>query len=415
MKKHSVTVVNASILLYVAWLMLPAVQTTGRALTGAFSVMLFAVGVVMDWQAFRACWKDLCLRALCMAIVPLILRLWLRRGGDHFAGFYVQQCMFWFPLVFAGYARTKGDPRLWRFLKAVLLSAVIVTVCTTIGWLIQGMLRGGRVYAYSRSLGYGGEGREAYLKELMLRNIGGYDFVYAMVVALPFTCIAIGRSRGWRRWAFLTLLSAQTVMIVLSQYTYAMLFAAAVLAVELVALLLRKAGRLGRGKSLLYGLLPLVLVLVLLKPLVLLAENVCQSVGLSNFAFSFQQLGLALQGEAALSADSRLGYYQTALGGFVHSPFVGSLFKGQPRLSQHSEVLDLLSATGIVGTACVGFLIWLMGRGLLRGVKTHPERAQLCVAAMALLACATLGTVFYSRDIMAVAALGTLLVLEEGA
>ena len=194
---------GASMALYLIWLLLPAVQTTGRAMTGAACVALFAVGAVLDWTYFKANFIDLFLRAACAVLLPLGLRVFMNRGGTNFAGFYVQQVMFWFPLIFAGYARRRGDRRLWKSLKWILLLTVAVTVCTTIGWHIQGMLRGGRIYAYSRSLGYAGEGREAYLKELMLRNIGGYDFVYAMVAALPLTCILIQQHKGAKRGAFI--------------------------------------------------------------------------------------------------------------------------------------------------------------------------------------------------------------------
>lgn len=39
----SAGLMNASMLLYLFWLLLPAVQTTGRAVTGAAAVALFAV------------------------------------------------------------------------------------------------------------------------------------------------------------------------------------------------------------------------------------------------------------------------------------------------------------------------------------------------------------------------------------
>lgn len=417
MKKNEtgVQLANLSMLLYLIWLLLPAVQTTGGALAGCACVGLFGLGVLLDWAHTKQHIKGLLLRAVCAAVMPLILRVFLNRGGDNFLGFYVQQAMFWFPLVYAGWARERGHAGTTRFVKWVLLGAVCLTVCTTIGWLIEGMTRGGRVYAYSRSLGYAGEGREAYLKELMLRNIGGYDFVYAMVAALPLTAVGIQRSKGWRRWAFLALMAAQTVMIVLSQYTYAMLFAAAILAVEIFALIVRRVskGRIGMGWSLVIGVTPLVIGLVLLKPLTLLAANVCAQLGLTNFAFSFEQLLTALQG-GVTSTDSRLGYYMTAAEGFARSPLFGSMFvSGEKLLSQHSEVLDFLSGMGVAGTALAGFMMWLMGRGLLRGVKNHPDRAQLCVMACAVLCIAALGTVFYSRDIMAVAAMGTLAVLTD--
>ena len=132
----------------------------------------------------------------------------------------------------------------------------------------------------------------------MLRNIGGYDFVYATVAALPLTCLGIQRSGGWRRAAFCALLAAQAVMVALSQYTYAMLFAAGILVVEGLALVVRSAsrGRVGLGASLLWGALPLAAAFLLRMPLTALAANMCEGLGLSNFAFSFRQLLLALEG-----------------------------------------------------------------------------------------------------------------------
>jgi len=403
----------SSMALYLVWLLLPAVQTTGRAMTGAACVALFAVGVVIDWPYFKRHFVDLLLRAGCAATLPLLLRLFLNRGGTNFAGYYVAQVMFWFPLIYAGYARTKGDAGLWKPLKWILLLTVTITVCTTIGWLIEGMTRGGRIYAYSRSLGYAGEGREAYLKELMLRNIGGYDFVYAMVAAIPLTCIAIHRTKGWKRGAFIALCAMQAVMIVLSQYTYAMLYAAAILAVELLSLCLRKLakGKLSLGASLVWSLTPFVLAFLLRKPLVGLAANVCRNFGMSNVAFSMEQLLLALNGQAT-SADSRLAYYLTAVEGFLKSPVVGSLFTSDRMLSLHSDVLDLLSGMGLTGTAAVGGMIFLMGRGSLKGLRSHPQKAQLCVCLCAVFVTALLGTVVYSRDIMAVVSIGTMLILE---
>ena len=413
--KWSLRLQNASILLYLLWLLIPAVQTTGRAMTGAFAVCLFGAGVLLDWTYFKAHWLELAGRAVCMAAMPLLLRLYLGRGGSNFAGFYVQNAMFWFPLVFAGHARTRQDDRLFRFVKWAMLFAVCLTVCTTIGWLIQGMLRGGKVYAYSRSLGYGGDVNPAYLKELMLRNIGGYDFVYAMVLCLPLVCIGIQRHRGWARAGFCALLCAQAVMIVLSQYTYAMLFAAAILAVEGVALIVRHVsrGRITLGWSLVIGVLPLLLLLLLIKPLAGLAAYVCAGLGLNNFAQSFEHLYAAFSSGAAISPDSRLAYYLTALRGFAASPVIGSVLGGEKLLSYHSEVFDLLSGMGMLGTAVVLAMLWLMGRGLFKGVRKNPYFAQLCMMALALLAVSTLGTAFYSRDIMAVFAMGILLIQQE--
>ncbi len=411
MKHKSAVLVNLSVLLYVLWLLIPAAQTTGGALFGAACVGLFALGVLLDFSHFRKNWKELCLRALLALGLPLILRRYLDRGGENFLGFYVQQVMFWFPLIFAGYARQKGDRRLWKNLKWVLLGAVVLTLLTTTGWLIQGMLRGGRVYAYSRSLGYAGEGREAYLKELMLRNIGGYDFVYAMAAAMPLTCLLIGRAGGWKRALFGALLLLQTAMILLSQYTYAMLFALAVLSAEGIALLIRKIWKLSLGKSLLCALTPFALAAVFAVPLFRLAAYVCGQWGLTNFAYSFEQLLLALQGQAT-GADSRMGYYLCALRGFAQSPLVGDVLGDAAQLSRHSDLMDLLSGVGLAGSVLTGGMVAAMGRGSLRGLSAHPQRAQVFLSFGVVALTALLSTVVYSRDISAVVMLGVLLILE---
>lgn len=413
-EQWSANLCNASILLYVLWLLLPAVQTTGRAITGVVTVGLFAIGVLLDGASWKRDWLGLLLRAFCIAVMPLLLFFFAGRGGDNLPSFYVQNGMFWFPLVFCGYARQRGDSRLWRWLKGTLLFAVTATVLTTIFWLVEGMFfRGDTVYAYSRSLGCAEPGYEAYLKELMLKNIGGYDFVYAMVAALPLTILGMQHSRGGKRAAYTILLALQTMMIVLSQYTYAMLYAAVILAVEILAAIIRwlSRGKVKMGLSLVCGVLPLLLVWFLRMPLLKLATTLFAQAGLDSFAFSLEQLMIALQG-GATDENSRLVHYQTAWQGIRQSPLLGSLPGGEELLSRHSDVLDVLSGMGILGGIGVAILIFLMGRGSLRHFRSHPDKARLCVMWLSVLITATLGTVCYSRDVMVVAALGTLLVLE---
>lgn len=417
MKKKTLSnhLIRASVWLYVIWLLLPAVQTTGRAMTGAACVGLFGLGVLLDWDTLKKQWFPLLLRAACAAVMPLLLRNFMDRGGSNFAGFYVQQAMFWFPLVYAGHVRTLGDKRLWKNLKWVLLAAITLTLLTTTGWLIEGMfLRGDKVYAYSRALGFAEPGNEAFLKELMLKNIGGYDFIYAMVAALPLVCIAIQKNQGKKRAAFIALIVLQTIAIVLSQYTYAMLYAAAILAVEIIALLARRIakGKLTLGKSLLLGALPLLIGLTLMQPLAQLASAICMELGLQNFAFSFEQLGLALQGSAT-DANSRLSHYLISAEGIQQSPIFGDLLGGVQQISYHSDVLDLLSGAGFIGAAVASAMIWLMGRGSLRGIKTNPHCAQIVFSFVMAGVIALLGTVVYSRDIAAVLMLGALCILEE--
>lgn len=402
---------NASMLLYILWLLLPAVQTTGGALAGAGAVALFGLGLLLDAPYLKAHWPRLLLQVLLAAALPLALRFFLRRGTDQFWGYYAQQGMFWFPLLFCAYARHRGDPRLWRWVRGALVFALVLTTLTTLGWLIQGMLRGDRVYAYARSLGSGEPGREAYLKELMLRNIGGYDFIYASALSLPLTCYAMGKSRGWKRAGFAAFCALQYGMIALSQYTYATIFATALLGMEALALLLRLAAArlfkrpLSVMASLLWTLPLLAGIFLARVPLVSWAASLCHQLGLENFSISLSQLLSAMTAGLA-DSGSRLEYYRLPLEGIAASPLLGALPGSGAPLSKHSDLLDLLSALGLLGAALFLTLVWLLSRGSLKGLAQSAAKPHLLLQGAALLAFCLLATVFYSREIPLVLCLG---------
>ncbi len=395
----SAGIVNASLILYMIWLLLPAVQTTLHAAFGAGTVALFAVGVLLDVETLKRRWFSLLLRALLMAALPLFLFYLLSRGGGNLPAYLAQQGMFWFPMVWCAYARERGDARLYRFVKPVFMALVVVTTLTTIGWLVQGLLRGGKVYAYARSLGSGEPGNAAYLKELMGRNIGGYDFVYAALLLLPVTFALACRYKGWKRAAFAAFYVVQLMLIGLSQYTYAILFAAGITAVELLALLLRAIfKRMSVGASLLWSLPFIATVWLLRVPLLTWAGGVAAGMGFQNAQYSLTQL-LAMLTGGAVDAGSRLATYTTPLAGFAASPLTGTLLGGVPQLGMHSDLLDMLSATGLLGTAVFALGAWFVGHSAQKGLMRQQARPQLMLQWYLLALCLILGTVFYSREL----------------
>ena len=103
-RQWSAWLVNASMFIYILWLMLPAVQVRLRAVTGALALAVFAAGVLLEWETFIEHWKSLLLRAACIAALPLALLFIMQRGGEERLGYYAQQVMFWFPLFWCAYA-----------------------------------------------------------------------------------------------------------------------------------------------------------------------------------------------------------------------------------------------------------------------------------------------------------------------
>ncbi|MFH1513624.1 MAG: hypothetical protein ABIG45_09750 [Bacillota bacterium] len=398
-KQWSAWLQNASMLIYILWLMLPAVQVRLKAATGAMALLVFAVGVLLDGETLLRHWKAFVPRVLCVAALPLLLLFFLNRGGSEPVGYYAQQVMFWFPLLWCAHTLQTGDKPAYRFVFLAMLLAFMVTILTTAGWLIEGMLReGGKVFAYARSLGSGVEGRQDYLNELMGRNIGGYGFVYAGVFALPLTFFLAG-GRGWRRWAFSALYALQLLMIVLSQYTYAIVFAAAITGAELLGLLFRKIfRRMSAGVSLLCAVPVLALVFLLRIPLVTGLTSLAEALRFENIAFSFNQL-LAALGGGGIAEGSRLEAYATSWNSFVSSPVFGGIFSGQARLGMHSEVLDSLAALGIAGTLAFLAAVWVIGRGVGKGLSKSPALPHLILQWAAFIAFMAVGTVFYAREI----------------
>lgn len=395
--KWSVWLRDASMLLYIVWLMLPAVQVRLKAVTGALSLLIFAAGVLLDWEAFVKSWRVVLFRVLCLAALPLLLIFFLKRGGSEPVGFYAEQAMFWFPLLWCADAAQKPYKTAYREVFAVLLIAFAVTSLTTIGWLIEGVFREeGKVFAYARSLGDGSEGRQVYLNELMGRNIGGYGFVYASVFALPLTFYLAG-GRGWKRWAFMSLYLLQLLMIALSQYTYAAVFAAAITAAELLGLLFRKLFRkMSAGVSLLCAAPVLAAVVLLRVPLVTGLENLAGSLHFDNVALSLNQLLQSLTG-GGIAEGSRLEAYATSWNSFLASPVFGGVFSA--RLGMHSDLIDLLAGLGAAGTLVFAAACWRIGRGAGKGLMKSGALPHIVLQWLSLAAFAALGTVFYAREI----------------
>ncbi len=397
-------------LAYVLWLMLPAVQTICGAVAGGLCILVFGIGVLLDVETLRKEWLHLLVRAACAALLPLFLIRFLFRGGAASFGFYVQNVMFWFPLVFAGHVRTIGGRNLWKGLSCTLVAACMVTLCTTTGWLIEGMLTGAD--SYCRALGNADAVSAEYLASLMRRNIGGYGFIYAMVLAIPLVCASIRSCKGCSRLIFCVFLALQIICIVLSQYTIALICTAFLLFVEFFAMLLRRVTRkrLSYGKALAISILLTLPLIACVKPLLSLAINLSVRFDFAVVTNNLTQILAALQGNE-ISSTSRLIYYMTAVDGIRMSPLTGSLFTGQSFISFHSDILDLISASGILGLIAFGFVVWLTGRGSLHGLRSNLHRWQLVLCYAALFAVSLLGTVVYSCEVSLVVLLGTLILL----
>ena len=399
MEKISNYLVKGAFTGFIIWLLLPAIQTTLGALGGILFTILFALGVILDAQFIKKNGIKFALAVIFVAIMPVLFYKFMGKGGTNFIGYYVQQGLFFVPFLYAYYSYCKKNTFFTTQIKLVFLIALTITLLTSIYWLVEGMLRDGPIYAYARSLGYAGEGREAYLKELMLRNIGGYGMVYMNVMLLPITFYSLQVNKGKIKLAAIILFVLQIVYIFLAQYTYAMVYTLLMLVMWFFAKIIYKCSR----KKLSYGYcqiisLVILISLVFVKDILLsFAIYVSDMLTMSNISFSLNSLNEALKG-TLITENTRLIAYQTSIQGITQSPWLGSLINSNFQLGLHSDVLDAISAFGIIGSLVLYVLFKLL---FLNNKKTLPKssivyyRTHLVV----FIVIATFGTILYSNEI----------------
>ncbi|HPR78291.1 MAG TPA: hypothetical protein PLR69_06805, partial [Candidatus Limiplasma sp.] len=216
-----------------------------------------------------------------------------------------------------------------------------------------------------------------------------------------------------KKAAAIALYLLQLAMIGLSQYTYAIVFAAGITGVEVLSLLLRTFfHRLPIGASMMCTVPIFVLLWVFRMPLVNWATGLATALGFENAAYSLSLLSTLFSG-GALESGSRMQAYAVAWHGFLASPWFGSIFTGIKKLGMHSDFLDLLSGMGLFGTVGFGLGAWQIGRGAFRGIGREAPVSHIVLQWIAFLACLALGTVFYSREISLVMCLVMALLQRE--
>ncbi|MBN1777976.1 MAG: hypothetical protein JW811_07625 [Clostridiales bacterium] len=399
-KRISAEIVNVSMLLYMVWLLLPAVQTTCRAVTGALAVMVFGIGVVIDGNTLQEKSHSFISRILMVALLPLILAVFLDRGGSAKAGFYVQQVMFWFPLLWFAYAGEQNNPKLYRWIFPAFFIVVLITALTTIFWLLFYYMESGQFSLYSRVLGNGDRTIQALKDSIMQQNIGGFGFVYMSVLLLPVVAYRIINSNRWKRAGMLAFYVLLLIVIVISFYSYAIILATVITIIELLSALLRRIFRKMSVPVSFVLILPLFILTYLFRlSLVTWAAQIATEHDLVSVSISMNSILDAMNG--VIASPSRAYFYKLSADSFLASPLVGSAFNTGKIIGEHSELLDLLAGVGLAGL--IGFIggVWVIGHKAAKGVFQLRRDVQphLWLQWLMFIVLFSINTVFYSNEL----------------
>lgn len=186
------------------------------------------------------------------------------------------------------------------------------------------------------------------------QNIGGYEFVYMVVLLYPLLILAYKRKKIG---LIPTVVSASTVYLltILSEYTTALLLL-------LITSLLFLGRRELTSNNIIVFLIFSIVCMFLLKDIV---PDLLQWIGsLTGSETMLERLNSLAGGKTGLeqSESNRIFLYERSIRTFFSNPLFGTMFRGGGGVGGHSFILDTLGVYGISGM----FLLFFMYRKIYR-------------------------------------------------
>lgn len=333
--------VSVSLCVYLAYVILPTVSAILPQILryGVLLIIfgLFAIGAIL-FNRKSGGKTALMFCVVTVFILLMYLGKW-RSSGTDFITYAINAYMFWLPLLYVpAVGQLSFETKRKIYLFTVFL--FMVTVLTTI--------IGSIVHADSSRImasGVAGESGAQVLQYSKL-NIGGYGFVYGLVVFMPY--LFYGARRLNHRWVYASFIVISVIAVILTQYSIALV--AVVALITAVIVFTRKNTALSVAIASV-----VILVFFLLKDFIVdLLSLITTLFSENGLNFLSDRLGLLVE---LLSTNVLTGHalvrqslYQMSLDAFLVSPLAGNLTEYHT-LGGHSELLDILGATGLFGFA----------------------------------------------------------------
>ena len=267
---------------------------------------------------------------------------YLIHGSMPFVTYLINGIIAWTPCIITIICATMLEPKVQKRILQVGAIAMMITAITT----VQGLI----AFPFAaRELA--GEATEVIRNKYMLMNIGGFEFIYALVIGLPVMFWLIKNTSGVMKYVNITVLLSSIYCIYMSAYTTALIISALVILLMVINLKPNLKPAIIIGGVLFVSLAAS----GFLSNIFLYASQMVES---DYVADRLMQVSLLLQGQSASDIDTktsneRLVLMQNAWNGFFSSPILGNNWVTWHKdvLSGHSFVLDILSSSGILGFA----------------------------------------------------------------
>ena len=255
-----------------------------------------------------------------------------------FLDFLINRTIAFMPCCFAVLLRENLEDRSFfgRYVQMLIILMTVTSVTTIIG------LNQHPTAARELASGDALFDVEKYYRA----NIGGYDFIYALVIVAPVMLWMIRRTKGFMRLVNIFALVAAITCVIKSQYTIALITLALSIAIALIR----------TNKTIGFFLTVGVLLFLLTGGLNQLGEFfrwLSTKVEYDYVADRLLQVAQFLQGQVVSTDTSsrRIDYYIHAFDLLKKRPIFGwnLISFSKANVSGHTLILDLLSGGGILG------------------------------------------------------------------
>lgn len=320
-------------ILYCCFTLMPLSRTLPdviKAIILLFIVLLGFYGSTIDKRSSTT--------FVCLTVVICILNLIIYIGeyeskGDFaFYSKYFMMYMFWFPFLLGNiYIKSNNHRNILKIKKVIMLFLCITTLSTLVG-----------IYLFDDPCRALASGNVMLNRYYQMRNIGGYGFIYALTLSIPWLIYQY-KERKNRRIILCCILFI--FCIIKSSYTTAILIMLCNLFVSYFLFIKRKMLSFCAFSFVAIFLVVCIFnnefwlfILKFLHNDIILRERISNLRDLFVFG--------SLNGDIHF----RWRLYEVSIIAFFHNPLFGNLFALSPRLlGYHSEMLDLLGGTGILG------------------------------------------------------------------
>jgi len=295
-------------------------------------------------------YKDRNVYPLIIALFSILglwfLTYWVIYRDHPIANNLINFIISFIPCILAIQAnRTVTDKDFFEgYLKTMSIFVGITCITTIIGLIIYPMA--------SRQLASGSAiwDTERYTRI----NIGGYEFIYALVLLIPVFLWLIKRARGLWKAIYIIILTLDICCIYASQYTIALVCAV----VALIVVALQNNQKLAWICTILIAIFLLFNGLSLLGKMFYWVSDIVDQEYVSDRLLQLAQL-FSGQTVSTETSSERLDHYFNQVNEFLNSPVLGHnlLEYSNTHVSGHSLFLDLAGGAGIFGVSVLIFLI----------------------------------------------------------